>query len=197
MRTEKPRYHTSSCRLRDIDKHQASKPDYRWRSSIQLNFIKKWNEWSKTESGCDLQKKANHKWWPKKDHSWNKLFMIPWNHWIYLHFFISLWDALVFSYIFTKWSFSHIYFYYSLCVNAGLYPEYPDYSLTQKPSSMSGQKYLDEINSPDVVLFYFYAIPEPGRSLLLLPGPGLMYNVNSTRRLMQSFTCKVLWKCHH
>ena len=22
-------------------------------------------------------------------------------------------------------------------------------------------------------------------------------NVNSTRRLMQSFTCKVLWKCHH
>ena len=92
--------------------------------------------------------------------------------------------------------FTHL-FYHSLCVNAGLYPEYPDYSLTQKPSSMSGQKYLDEINSPDVVLFYFYAIPEPGRSLLLLPCPRLMYNVNSTRRLMQSFTCKVLWKCHH
>ena len=97
--------------------------------------------------------------------------------------------------IFTQ---SHIYFYHSLCVNAGLYPEYPDYSLTQKPSSMSGQKYLDEINSPDVVLFYFYAIPGPGRSLLLLPPRSrLMYNVNSTRRLMQSFTCKVLWKCHH
>ena len=59
MRTEKPRYHTSSCRLRDIDK-QYKHPSQTIGRDPQYNFIsyknEKSKEWSKTESGCDLQK---------------------------------------------------------------------------------------------------------------------------------------------
>ena len=51
----------------------------------------------------------------------------------------------------------------------------------------------DQLSRCGSVLF----LRNPGTWEIFAPPSLFMYNVNSTRRLMQSFTCKVLWKCHH
>ena len=196
MRTEKPRYHTSSCRLRDIDKHQASQPDYRWRSSIQLNFIKKWKEWSKTESGCDLQKKQITNGDLKRT---TLEISFLWSHEItrYICTFYFFVGCISFQlHIHKMIIFTHLFLSFFVCECRFISRVSRLFTHTKaKLNVWTKISWWDQLSRCGPVLF----LRNPRTWEIFAPPlrPRLMYNVNSTRRLMQSFTCKVLWKCHH